>query len=534
MGRLDDASKRKVVELREAGLSFRKIKAVLELENIKVSAQAIYLFLKEFQGRARKEDGTAVGSSQAGPTSTSGEARQGAWSNQQLRNLLREASRVAASQLTAASSDARGGQSSGSAGRSEAQEGAKDEDIRIVSVTSLAQGTQHAGIQGPRAGTGTGTTSGAAFVKRRHTPSPANPVLVARKRLLDKALLHRARVRECGPQTGQQVPLSVRRDQSCFSGPDGRKVVLPQTASFDLTASRAPNIRGSHPGPSLARRWIQRTGTPVRSLQNPPRVGVRLPDPATAGSTSHNAVPPARVQNVNSQASLPLQRSGFDPAAVSSLQEQIQSLSSELRNLGVALRMMVEQQGRLEREQTQQTQVQKQILGTLQDLATKLEPCNVLQSTSASTLSASCSLASTEPFSQTAGSQGVYAQCSQAQTRYNEIHDSGLEGIEPFSLDQLSPPAMNGFQQCPTTVVPSFTHAQTRTGMFTQAHTQTFAHSPFQSHADSYTGMERKSADMPSTSADGTFQSCSPHNQNSSVPVSPHEAELNIIKVENV
>lgn len=198
MGRLDDASKRKVVELREAGLSFRKIKAVLELENIKVSAQAIYLFLKEFQGRARKEDGTAVGSSQAGSTSAreagSGEARQGAWSNQQLRNLLREASRVAASQLTAASSDARGGQSSGTAGRSEAQEGDKDEDIRIVSVTSLAQGTQHAGVQGPRAGTGTGTTSGAAFVRRRHTPSPANPVLVARKRLLDKALLHRARV----------------------------------------------------------------------------------------------------------------------------------------------------------------------------------------------------------------------------------------------------------------------------------------------------------------------------------------------------
>ncbi|XP_057202925.1 uncharacterized protein LOC130562105 isoform X2 [Triplophysa rosa] len=539
MGRLDDASKRKVVELREAGLSFRKIKAVLELENIKVSAQAIYLFLKEFQGRARKEDGTAVGSSHAVPTSAreagSGEARQGAWSNQQLRNLLREASRVAASQLTSASSDARGGQSSGAAGRSEAQEGDKDEDIRIVSVTSLAQGTQHAGIQGPRAGTGTGTTSGAALVRRRHTPSPANPVLVARKRLLDKALLHRARVRDGGPQTGQQVPLSVRRDQSCFSGPDGRKVVLPQTASYDLTASRAPNMRGSHPGPSLARRWIQRMGTPVRSLQHPPRVGVRLPDPPTAGSTSHNAVPPARVQNVNSQASLPLQRSGFDPAAVSSLQEQIQSLSSELRNLGVALRMMVEQQGRLEREQAQQTQVQKQILGTLQDLATKLEPCNVLQSTSASTLSASCSLASSEPFSQPAGSQGVYAQCSQAQTRYNEIHDSGLEGIEPFSLDQLSPPAMNGFQQCPTTGVPSFTHAQTRTGMFTQAHTQAFAHSPFtQSHADSYTGMERKSADMPSTSGDGTFQACSPHNQTSSLPVSPHKAELNIIKVENV
>lgn len=189
MGRLDDAAKRKVVELREAGLSFRKIKAVLELENIKVSAQAIFLFLKEFQGRTRKEDGAAVSSSHAGMVSAS------TWSPQQLRNLLKEASRITGSQQAAASSDARGGQTSATAGRSGAQEADKDEDIRIVSVTSLAQSTQHAGVQVARSGAGTGAMSAAGFVRRRHTPSPANPVLVARKRLLDKALLHRARVR---------------------------------------------------------------------------------------------------------------------------------------------------------------------------------------------------------------------------------------------------------------------------------------------------------------------------------------------------
>ncbi|XP_055033668.2 uncharacterized protein [Misgurnus anguillicaudatus] len=522
MGRLDDAAKRKVVELREAGLSFRKIKAVLELENIKVSAQAIYLFLKEFQGRARREDGAAGRTGHAVPTSVrevgSSETRQVGWSDQQLRNLLREASRVAASQQATSSS---AGQSSGTASRGEAQEREKDEDIRIVSVTSLAQGTQHAGVQVPRSGGGTGAMSAANFARRRHTPSPANPVLVARRRLLDKALLHRARVREGGPQTGQQVPLSVRRDQSCFTGPDGRKVGLPQTASYDLT--RAPNMRGSHQGPFPPKRWMQRTGTPVRTLQHPPRIAVRPPDPAAAGNTSQNAGPPARVQNVTSQSSPPPQRNILDPGAVSGLQEQIQSLSSELRNLGVALRMMAEQQGRLEREQAQQTQVQKQILSTLQEVATRLEPCNVLQSPSSSTLPASCSLASSEPFSQAAPNQGIYAQCSQAQTRYNEIHDSGLEGIEGFSLDQLSPATMNGFQQCPNTGVPSFTHSQT------------FSHSPYtQSHTDSYTGMNNKSVDMPSTSSNGTFQSCSPPNQPSSLPVSPHETELNIIKVENV
>ncbi|KAG1960623.1 uncharacterized protein LOC120463190 [Pimephales promelas] len=523
MGRLDDAAKRKVVELREAGLSFRKIKAVLELENIKVSAQAIYLFLKEFQGRARKEDGAGRNSGPTGPTAGPETHRVG-WSDQQLRNLLREASRVAASQQAGSSSDARGGQSSGTgpAGRREATGGEKDEDIRIVSVTSLAQGSQNAGVQGPRSGVGTGAMSGASYVRRRHTPSPANPVLVARKRLLDKALLHRARVRDGGPQTGQQVSVSVRRDPSCFSGPDGRKLVLPQTASYDLTTARPPNMRLLHQGASPHRRWMnQRVGVPVRA---PPRVDIRLPDPAT----SQNASPSARVQSVTNQPSPPPpppQRSVLDPASVSTLQEQIQSLGSELRSLGLALRMMVDQQGRLEREQSQQTQVQKQILSTLQDLASKFDP------------PASCSLASSAPFSQTATGQGAYAQCSQAQTRYNEIHDSGLESIEVFSLDQLSPPTMNGFQQCPTSSGPPFTHAQARTTTFTQSHTQAYSPGtlPYsQPHTDSFTGMESKSGDMASTSAEGSFQTRSPADQSSSLPVSPREPELNIIKVENV
>lgn len=275
----------------------------------------------------------------------------------------------------------------------------------------------------------------------------------------------------------------------------------------------------------------QRVSVPVRAPQHPPRVGIRLPEQATAGATSQNAAPSARVQNVPNQPSPPPQRSVLDPAAVSSLQEQIQSLGSELRSLGLALRMMVEQQGRLEREQAQQTQVQKQILSTLQDLASKFDP---LQSTC---VPASCSLASSVPFSQSTTSQGAYAQCSQAQTRYNEIHDSGLESIEVFSLDQLSPPTMNGFQQCPTSSGPPFTHPQARTPTFTQTHTQTYSPStlPYtQPHTDSFTGLDGKSVDMPSTSADGSFQACSPPNQSSSLPVSPHEPELNIIKVENV
>lgn len=288
--------------------------------------------------------------------------------------------------------------------------------------------------------------------------------------------------------------------------------------------------RALHQGASPHRRWMhQRVGVPVRVPQHPPRVGIRLPEPTTAVS-SQNTGAPARVQNMSNQPSPPpAQRNILESGAVSSLQEQIQLLGTELRSLGLALRMMVDHQGRLEREQAQQTQVQKQILSTLQDLATKFEP---LQPTSAP---ASCSMASSAVFSQAPTNQSVYAQCSQAQTRYNEIHDSGLEGIEVFSLDQLSPTAMNGFQPCPTSSGPPFTHAQARTATFTQ--TQTFASSalPFaQPHTDSFIGIDGKTVDLASSSADGSFQACSPANQSSSLPVSPRDSELNIIKVENV
>lgn len=94
MGRLDDAAKHKVVELRKAGLSFRKIKAVLELENIKVSAQAIYLFLREFQGRPPGRVRPVEAGSSTSPAQVQPRARavQESWGNIHLQNLLREAS----------------------------------------------------------------------------------------------------------------------------------------------------------------------------------------------------------------------------------------------------------------------------------------------------------------------------------------------------------------------------------------------------------------------------------------------------------
>ncbi|XP_026887114.2 uncharacterized protein LOC113590969 [Electrophorus electricus] len=546
MGRLDDAAKRKVVELREAGLSFRKIKAVLELENIKVSAQAIYLFLKEFHGKSRQKGALSGNSCPPAASGTApardvglGEARQSGWSEQQLRNLLREASRVTcfpsptdSSGQSGAPPDSRGQTSGTGVTSHEQQDGdGKDEDVRIVSVTSLAHNTQHGSIHTARSGISSGATG--PFSRRRYTPSPANPVLVARKRLLDKALFHRARVRDSGPQSGQQAVSLLRRDQSCFSGSEGRKVMLPQTASYDLTTPRPP-MRGLHPGTSILRRGFQqRANVPTRSLQQPPRIGIRLPTPAQSSTVPQNASSSVRAQAPTSQPSPPCQQSNLDAGTPSGLQEQVKSLASEVRSLSLALRMMMEQQGRLEREQSQQTQVQKQILSTLQELTSKLGPCSLQHTTTPTIPSCPFSSASYSQSTFTA-SQASYTSCSQAQSRYSDIDGSVLENIEAFALDSLSTATINGFQPCSTSDTLSFT--QTHPPAFTQSRTQTYTPdvlSYTQSHTDTYAGMDSKPVEMGSTSTNGSFPACSSSTQ-SSQAISPHDAQLTIIKVENI
>lgn len=210
MGRLDDAAKHKVVELRKAGLSFRKIKAVLELDNIKVSAQAIYLFLREFQGRPPGrvrpiEPGSSTSPAQV---QTQSGAVQQSWSNIHIQNLLpsQHAGFAAAADFakqTPASSEgaatSSGETSGGSRKEQHPAENKEENDIQIVSVTSLAQQRQQRAPQStvPRSETTMTSTPAASgvFVRRRVTPSPAtSSMLAARKRLLDKALSHRMKV----------------------------------------------------------------------------------------------------------------------------------------------------------------------------------------------------------------------------------------------------------------------------------------------------------------------------------------------------
>ncbi|XP_051796881.1 uncharacterized protein LOC110952037 isoform X2 [Acanthochromis polyacanthus] len=432
MGRLDDAAKHKVVELRKAGLSFRKIKAVLELENIKVSAQAIYLFLREFQGRPPGRVRPAEAGSSSSPVQMQPRTgpMQESWSSVHLQNLLRDSSHHAGftaadfpkqtSTTPEAAANSSGPAENLGGSRSEQQhEGNKEEnDIQIVSVTSLAQ--QRPQTSRPEAG--------AASMRRRVTPSPAtSSMLAARKRLLDKALSHRMKVASL-----------LRRDQSSVQGSDLRSA-LPET--YDLTSDKTV-VEAQPGGGSAPRRFLtQRPGLSVRSFHPPPRVGIRLPNrPLAALASSGPGAAVIRLHAPGRSEGNPSPQQVQDGAA-RGLPDQIQALGSEVRSLSLAVKMLVEQQCRLEREQVQQTQVQKQILSTLQTLASKVGQCSSVQQQQTKTPSPSAA----PSFSQDSFS---FSQSSYPQSQPAFSPLEALETSEAFKLPGLSPAGMNGFPPC--------------------------------------------------------------------------------------
>uniref|UniRef100_UPI0037E71724 uncharacterized protein n=1 Tax=Semicossyphus pulcher TaxID=241346 RepID=UPI0037E71724 len=564
MGRLDEAAKLKVVELRKAGLSFRKIKAVLELENIKVSAQAIYLYLREFQGRAPGrvrplEAGSSTSQAQVHPRAR---AIQESWNNIHLQNLLREASHHAG--FTTAANFAKqnpthpdtstkpsgSGEISGGSRPEQQPEGDKEEnDIQIVSVTSLAQNSQQ---RSPQSNVGTEVvsstlTASAPVVRRRVTPSPAtNSMLAARKRLLDKALSHKMK-------SFHQVASLLRRDHLSVQDPS---TVQHPPETYDLTNEKTV-MEGQPGGVSAPRRFLtQRPGPSVRSPHPLPRVGIRLPNQSPSQLTSSApGVGVIRLQTPGSQGTTrnegnpSPQLAAQDAGGRGGLQEQIQTLGTEVHSLGLAVKMLVEQQCRLEREQAQQTHIQKQILSTLQSFSSKLGRCGSVQQPqnktpipSPSDLPASTSAS----FNQDTFnfSQGTYSQCSQTQPSYNSLES--LENAEAFKLPVLSPSSMNGFPPCsnaenlPLTHTPPQTQAyaavypqQSNSQALMPTYTQSYVSAYSQSHSQTFRASESKASDFPSSCSARTLQDCSV----STRPVmnsehSSQDQQINIIKVE--
>ncbi|KAG8006959.1 hypothetical protein GBF38_023046 [Nibea albiflora] len=510
MGRLDDAAKHKVVELRKAGLSFRKIKAVLELENIKVSAQAIYLFLREFQGRPPGrvrpvEAGSTTSSAQVQPRAG---AIQESWSNIHLQNLLREASHHAG--FTAAANFAK-------------------------------QTSTNPDPDAKPSGSGEASRASGALLRRRVTPSPAtNSMLAARKRLLDKALSHRMK-------SFHQMASLLRRDNSSVHSVDLRSTVPQPPETYDLTTEKTV-MEGQPGGGSVPRRFLtQRPGPSVRSLHPLPRAGVRLTNRSPSSLTSSapgltviRLQPPGGQGTTRNEGNPSPQQTVQDTGGRVGLQDQIQSLGSEVRSLGLAVKLLVEQQRRLEREQAQQTHIQKQILSTLQSFASKLGHCNSVQQQQHNKTPSPADLptdSTSTSFSQDTFnfSQLTYTQCSQTEQGYNSLES--LENVEGFKLPGLSPSSMNGFLPCSNAESLPLTHTPPQTQHYTATYpqqnsqtlvppySQSYVPTYNQSHSQTFRESESKTSDFPSSCSARTLEDCS-------VPTQPLDQQINIIKVE--
>lgn len=557
MGRLDEAAKHKVVELRKAGLSFRKIKAVLELENIKVSAQAIYLFLREFQGRppGRVRPLEAGSSTSLGQVQARAIGVQEKWSGVHMQNLICDPSQQSGfiAKATNSSSTKPPGSteacsSSSISGRRQSQGDKEEKDIQIVSVTSLAQCSQ-SGLQASMARTATSVASSsgaitAALSRRRVSPSPViTSMLAARRRLLDKAVSHRLK-------SFQQVASLLRRDPACVQGADLRNTVQQPSGTY---ASNERTVMGSQSegigGTSARRVSIQRPSLTLRSLHLPPRIGIGLPNQppsplatSVPGSSALRLPSPQSIQTTNLNEGNSNPQQPIQDSRVRGLQDQIQTLSSEVHSLGVAVKMLVEQQCHLEREQVQQTNIQKQILSTLQSMSSKLGCCSTVQSQHNKTPSPAASESTSFNQDSFNCSQGTYTQCSQTQPSFNSLEV--LETVEAFKLPELCPSSMNGFAACSSAeslpLVQTPPQTQTYGALYQQQNSQTHMPGFTQNYVSAYNqsnnatfrGPASKMSDFSNSCSVRSLQDCSistPPVLSSSVSL---QEQRNIIKVE--
>ncbi|KAM5152344.1 uncharacterized protein ACMZJ9_010541 isoform 1-T2 [Mantella aurantiaca] len=251
MGRLDDHAKHRIVVLRKAGLSFRKIKKVLELDNIKVTPQAIYLFLK------RKKIEPEKSSSASQSPATKG------WEQAQLCNLLQENSgqkKEGANQVPKERQTP-----------SDVKEESQETEIKIINVTSLSsvnqslappistsrsiprgqtvQETQSCPVRSAHNPIVNGPRPSPAQIASHHplngrarTPLPVlkNPALLVTKKIVDRAInLQKKVIFQNGLQLlihGGQYPLttSVTNQQAV------RPVAPPHPQAKDATTQTTP------------------------------------------------------------------------------------------------------------------------------------------------------------------------------------------------------------------------------------------------------------------------------------------------------
>lgn len=316
MGRLDDHAKHRIVVLRKAGLSFRKIKKVLELDNIKVTPQAIYLFLKRKKIEPEKSSSTSQNPATKG---------QG-WEQAQLCNLLQENS---GQKKDGDSQVAKERQAA-----SDVKEESQETEIKIVNVTSLSSVNQSLA---PPISTSRGIPQGQPVQKTQPCPvRPAqNPVVNGpRPNPAQPASHHPLNGRARTPLPAPKNPALLVTKKIVDRAINLQKKVIFQNGLQLL-------IHGGHyPLTTLAAN--QQAVRPVAP-----------PAPQAKDATTQTApVPPPRTE-------------------VST--EQLDSIRGELHRLAQVMQSLIDRQNRWEQEQMRQRQCQHQeVLSQIQQLGATL------------------------------------------------------------------------------------------------------------------------------------------------------------------
>ncbi|XP_020862185.1 uncharacterized protein LOC110221864 isoform X1 [Phascolarctos cinereus] len=379
MGRLDDNAKKRIVELRKAGLSFRKIKKVLELDNIRVTPQAIYLFLKRKNVDPRPLPGNNHSLPPRDPNSRQLALSRAGWEDEQLWDLLQENEVKPKESLESQPAGPRG-----EPGAGQGWDG--KEGIRIVSVTSLCQGS---GAH-PKDTCSSEVSQAPANSK---LPGPYRPVLVVVSNKKPKESLES---QPAGPRGESGAGQS-------WDGKEGIRIVsvtslcqgsgahpkdtcsdeVPQApANSDIgiglgtpgpvskPASPYPLSRGRNSALIVKKKIVDRAiflhkKATVQSAQRgtssslpllvevqSPRTNAGLPD--LKDSNPH-------VQDMGTQTRVPW-------VSAQGLAEKLDAMQRAVQQVLEVLQVLMRQQSRLEQQQEQQQRWQQQVLGTLQQL----------------------------------------------------------------------------------------------------------------------------------------------------------------------
>ncbi|XP_039348054.1 uncharacterized protein LOC120373543 [Mauremys reevesii] len=379
MGRLDDHAKKRIVELRKAGLSFRKIKKVLELDNIRVTPQAVYLFLK----RKNVEPAQPPGASHFQPAGGRGSRRmaisRAGWEDEQLWNLLQENETDQNKQAEPRGSRQPGPRTPALPGRATVSckephlndnQDCKD-GIKIVSVTSLWKDSGPFGKvptvpMGPSPAAqlspiNSDDCSGTLTSALGNHPAPLppamaqqqlntrgrmfllparNPALIVKKKIVDRAI-------------HLQKKAAIHNGHS----PSDSTTVLPFLVGVQ-PANQHPRANPSVVAASMSRSAHVKDASTQTALLN-------------SACSSGNQIPVLGGQMLA-------------PSPTShAIAEKLDAVHNQVQKLTHAVHAVLERQCRMERQQEQQQRFQQEVLMALQQLSSTVshgtvpgnEPC---------------------------------------------------------------------------------------------------------------------------------------------------------------